>query len=146
MVQIKKGNLLTSQTQVIGHQTNCKGISGGLAGIIFKTFPECWIPYLQCCKVNRPLGKTQLLKCNDGRILANIFGQYEAGAATNYRYVLSGLKDLRKQMESLNLKTLSLPYGMGAGIGGGDWNTVYGLIEQVFGLSSIEVTLCKLEN
>ena len=146
MVQIKTGNLLKSNTEVIGHQTTCKGIVGGLAGLIFKTFPECWAPYLQCCRINRPLGKTQLLKCNDGRILANIFGQYEAGAATNYRCILSGLKDLRKQMESLHLKSLSLPYGMGAGIGGGDWNTVYGLIEQVFGLSSIEVTLCKLEN
>lgn len=145
MVQIKSGNLLTSKTQVIGHQTNCKGIAGGLARTIFKTFPECWVPYLQGCKVNKPLGKTQLLRCNDGRILANIFGQYEAGAATNYHYVLSGLKDLRKQMESLHLTSLSLPYGMGAGIGGGDWNTVYGLIEQVFGLSPIKVVLCKLE-
>lgn len=106
-IQVKVGNLLTSKTEVIGHQTNCKGITGGLAGVVFKQHPECYEPYLQCCKVDNPLGKTQLLKMNDGRVLANIFGQNEAGAATDYKMVLSALRDLKKQMDSLNLKSLS---------------------------------------
>ena len=144
-IQVKVGNLLTSKTDVIGHQTNCKGIAGGLAGDIFKQHPECYKPYLQCCKVNKPLGTAQLLKMNDGRVLANIFGQYEAGAATDYKMVLYALKDLKKQMDSLGLKSLSLPYGMGAGIGGGDWNEIFGLIEEVFGPTPIKVVLCKLE-
>lgn len=144
-IQVKIGNLLTSKTDVIGHQTNCKGIAGGLAGDVFKHHPECYEPYLQYCKVKKPLGTAQLLKMNDGRVLANIFGQNEAGAATDYKMVLSALKDLKKQMDSLGLKSLSLPYRMGAGIGGGDWNEIFGLIEEVFGLTPIKVILCKLE-
>ena len=144
-IQVEIGNLLTSKTDVIGHQTNCKGIAGGLAGDVFKQHPECYEPYLQCCKVNKPLGTAQLLKMNDGRVLANIFGQNEAGAATDYKMVLSALKDLKKQMDSLGLKSRSLPYGMGAGIGGGDWNEIFGLIEEVFGPTLIKVVLCKLE-
>lgn len=164
-IQEKARNLLTSKTEVIGHQTNCKGITGGLAGDIFKQFPECYKPYLHIClagelskqysecyksylqhyKVNNPLGKTQLLKMDDGRFLANIFGQNEAGAATDYKMVLSALENLKEQMDSLGLKSLSLPYKMGAGIGGGDWNEIFGLIEEVFGHTMIKVILCKLE-
>lgn len=145
MVKIENIDLLKSKTQVIGHQTNCKGIAGGLAGLIFKTFPECWIPYLQFCKVNKPLGKTQLLKCNDGRVLANVFGQDLPGAHTDYRILESALKNLRRQMEYLHLTSLSLPYGIGAGIGGGNWDTIYDILEKVFGMSSITLILCKLE-
>ena len=93
-IQVKIGNLLTSKTDVIGHQTNCKGIAGGLAGDVFKHHPECYEPYLQYCRVKKPLGTAQLLKMNDGRVLANIFGQNEAGAATDYKMVLSCFKKI----------------------------------------------------
>ena len=144
MIKIVNGDLLKAKAQVIGHQTNCFGAAGGLAGVIFKTYPECVAPYERICEMGKALGKAQLLKCNDGKVLANLFGQYQPGATTDYRYVKSSLEDLKDQMEHLKLTSLALPYGMGAGIGGGDWSKIHLIIHEVFEDSPIEVTLCRL--
>ena len=146
MIRQQTLNLFNAYCNVIAHQVNCIGVTGGLAGDIFEKYPECYEPYHYKCKSQDPKGTAQLLPCKDGRILANLFGQISPGAGTEYSLVLSSLKDLKAQMEKLNLKSVAFPYNMGAGIGGGDWYVVYGLITYVFKDSDIDVTICKLPN
>lgn len=39
---------------------------------------------------------------------------------------------------------IAIPYKMGCGIAGGDWNTVEQIIHRVFGASDLEVEIWKL--
>ena len=54
---------------------------------------------------------------------------------------------LRYAFENINRwykgKTIAIPYLMGCHRGGGDWNIVYKMIEEVFDDSDCEVLICE---
>ena len=51
MIEIKKGDLLKSNADVIVHQTNCLGIMGsGVAYQIKKKYPQVFQEYYKFCK------------------------------------------------------------------------------------------------
>jgi hypothetical protein len=62
---------------------------------------------------------------------------------TNYDAVYDALTQLRKIMENHKWKSVSFPYGMSCGLGGGSWNIIYAMICDVFENSEIEVRIIK---
>ena len=95
------------------------------------------------------LGSIQFVNCSDGKIIANLFGQEGYGRDKQY----TDYDALRKSLEGLyesvtwsnNIlkgKTIAIPYNLGCGLAGGDWNIVYEMIKQVF--YNYEVTIYKL--
>ena len=52
----------------------------------------------------------------------------------------SALKSLAEQHPG---KSVALPYGIGCGLAGGDWNTVYDIIKEVFANDDRKVFICK---
>jgi hypothetical protein len=73
------GDLLKQdKVDIICHQTNCKGVMGaGIAFQIKRTYPEVFKKYKEFCDEyeNILLGRTLFVNCNDGKVVANLFGQ-----------------------------------------------------------------------
>lgn len=152
---IYKGNLLNSSAKVIGHQVNCLGVMGaGVAKAIRDKWPEVYEAYAAYCLLHLH-GKTLLghafpAATKDGHIVMNLFGQYrvrrQAGQlVTNYDALDKAMQSTAYFMRSHDLGTIALPYGIGCGLGGGDWNVVWDIICRAFNDTGISVELWKLE-
>lgn len=147
MIHIKEGDMLKVDVDIICHQVNCMGAMGsGIAKQIKDKYFEVYEAYINTCKQNSPktlLGSVQYIECHNGRIVANLFGQLKYGKGechTNYealKVCLNNVKNRAKQYE----ESVALPFGIGCGLGGGNWNTVYEIIEDVF--RDYEVTIYK---
>lgn len=173
MIKIFKGDLLGSKADFIIHQTNCVGVMGaGIALQIANQFPQVqveYLKYLRHCKKNKidPLGTVQyvpseiwavglvdtmknetITECRSMQFqyIVNLFGQRDTGAGlqTDYVAIRKAFADIKEKAESINA-TIALPYKIGCGLGGGDWNEVYKIINEVFGDSQVDVEIWSLE-
>ena len=70
----------------------------------------------------------------------------------NYKYELATNSEELLKMAKLVFKgkkqpekgySVSIPYNIGCGLAGGDWNIVSKMIEEIFGQSSIDCVLYK---
>ena len=152
MIKEVDGNLLTYPgLQVIGHQTNCLGVMGaGIAKQIKAKNPELFKKYVRYCKsfpdAHNILGKVQIVPTDDeSQIVANMFGEYsfcesiapyeEGGKPRHTDY--DALKECLNRLHAwlvLNDKTTAgIPYKLGCGLAGGDWDgVVYPMIKKEF--------------
>ena len=156
MITVIDGDLLTAGESVIGHQTNCHGVMGaGVALQLKRKYPHMFDDYRQHCNNNHCAGTTRLFRLKNGQYIANIFGQYGTGFGkqTDEEMLECAVNDLIRQMKELGLTTLALPYGIGCGLGGGEWKKVYGILVKCFTDSEaddsaqpIDVVLYKLES
>ena len=129
---------------------NCAGVMGaGLAKQIKEKYPEVYREYkIYCSKHDikeQMLGVTQYIKCHDGKIIANLFGQLGYGIykpQTVYGALKNCLEILKQRVGQYN-ETIAIPYNIGCGLAGGDWNIVYSIIEEVF--QDYDVTLYRWE-
>ena len=154
MINFINGNILNATEDIICHQVNCKGVMGsGLAKQIKDKYPECYQAYkefLQIYKPNKALGKSQIVPCNDGKFVVNIYGQLNYGIDkqhTDYKALWNGLDSVANAVININKyknKTVAIPYGIGCGLGGGDWNIVYAIIQEIFDSYGCDVTIYKL--
>ena len=146
MVKIEKGNVLKAKETIIAHQVNCFGVAGGLAYAVFTQYPNALKEYLKIC--DRPgkellLGHCQCIKQNDGHIIANLFGQYRPGADTKMEAVKKSSVELKNFAQKNNAR-IALPWKIGCGIGGGNWEEMQELIAEILG--DCDVTIYKLDN
>ena len=147
----KEGDLLESNLDILAHQSNCMGVMGaGIALSIKNKYPKVFSQYKQV--TNSYKDKKQLMgRClliseegkiikldnrienNNVKIIANLFGQYSYGKGlqTDYQALKKALLELKKFAQNNNL-SIGIPYGIGCGNAGGDWNIVEGIIEDVF--------------
>lgn len=89
MIQHKIGYLLASNTDIIAHQVNCRGVmESGVAKQIREEFPGAYVNYRCACKTAekapaRLLGYTQITieRFSDGHTtcIANLFAQDNFG-------------------------------------------------------------------
>ena len=150
MIKYINADATKIDVDVLGHQCNTKGVMGaGIAKTIKQLYPDVYKEYRLHCQNNKKvLGTTQLVKSNERKYIANIFGQDDyrgKGPKTNYKALKKALEELQYKMIELNLKTLSIPYLIGCGLGGGDWNVVEQIINDIFGGSSITCYICKFK-
>ncbi|TCJ01149.1 macro domain-containing protein [Cytobacillus praedii] len=150
MIKIVEGDILQATESIIGHQVNCQGVMGaGLAKQIRVMYPIVFNGYKNYCNNRHPydlLGEVQLIQVSNEKYIANIFAQLNYGRKkliyTDYESLSKGmnyLKDLARKYD----KSITLPYGIGCGLAGGDWNVVHKLIQEVF--EDYEVTLYKFK-
>ena len=147
MVVIKKGDLFDATENIICHQVNCFGGAGGLAFDMFERYPEAADEYYKSIDTYRGatntidlLGKAQIVKCSDGRYVANVFGQYYPGM--DYRpEMLSVALSIVAEFAKDNKLTVAVPYKLSCGICGGDWDEVSRIIEEEF--NGVECVIYK---
>lgn len=134
MMDIVDGDLLAVKTGLIAHQVNCQGVMGaGVALAIAKAFPEVEGKYVEACRRLHPsqlLGNAQVCPVGD-LIVVNVFGQLSPGRGvqTDYPAVAHAIDQLAFHpiYPGLGARVLHVPYLMGCGLAGGDWDT-YSLI------------------
>ena len=156
MVIYKKGNLLEEEGLfAICHQTNCQSkMKAGLAKSIVEYYPNV-AEVDRNCKLSpkERLGKfsfsLEKYKNRTPLMIFNLYGQFYYGTdsvKTNYHelenafiamtsyinyyikyYISSGIVELIP-----NEIKIGIPYKIGCGLAGGDWNIVKDIIEKVF--------------
>lgn len=150
MIKTIIGDLLNAKENLLVHQVNCQGVMGaGIAKQLKNRYPEVFTSYFDVCSrfqdKSNLLGKVQVVKVDEKRAVVNLFGQLSFGRQnkiyTDYEALKDGFTKIKSMMVENNL-SLAIPYGIGCGLGGGDWNAVYELIEEIF--KDQEVTIYKL--
>lgn len=149
MIKVVNGNILNAKENIIGHQVNCMGVMGaGLAKQLRNKSEIIYSNYKYWCQIKPKeelLGSVQFVRVAQNKYVANIFGQYgygRDGQYTNYKALRSGLSEL-KDFAQQNDLTVALPYGIGCGLAGGEWDIVYRIIDEVF--QDYGVTLYKFK-
>lgn len=141
-------NIFDSGADVICHQVNCKGeMNSGIAKQIRERYPWVYGTYKDECKYYEPdglLGKSLFCRIDETRSIANLFAQadygYDGKCYTSYECLQSALEDVAMTHED---KTIAIPYLMGCHRGGGDWNKVNQIIEEVFADYPGTVLICE---
>ena len=150
----KIGNLLDAQTDVIAHQVNCQGVMGaGLAKQIRDKYPQVYREYQEECMFEYAvnlLGSCQLIKIDDSKWIANLFGQDGYGRDkryTDYEAIYKALNNLAVQMLDNGMNSVAIPYNMSCGLAGGDWNIILAMLESptVFGNTNITIEIWQLK-
>ena len=158
MVVYKKGNLLESNCDIICHQVNCKRAMGrGIAGQIRQKWPKVYEDY--CYNIDYMyendfvkqssdlLGMISWTELEDNKYVMNFFSQDEYyprdRCHTDYEAFTKCCKALKNFITEYNLdksKTIiGLPYKIGCGLAGGDWDVVSAIIEREFEGYEVEI-------
>ena len=136
-MEIINDDIFNCKEDIICHQVNCQGVMGsGLAKQIKEKYPEVFKGYYHYCKTQelKDIFGTALICEGSDKYIANLFGQDKYGTDKQYtdydalKQALTELKDFAKEK---NL-SVAIPYKMGCGLGGGNWNTVFDMITEVF--------------
>lgn len=161
-----KDDIFNSNADAILHQVNCQGVMGsGIAKQIKEKYPAVFKYYKALCdgdkKTRKKLGfsKSSLLgwaqvcykedylvgHVKDTQVIVNLFAQDRYGkdgrCYTDYSALNKCLEQVNKRFAG---KSVAIPYLMGCGLAGGDWNIVSKLIEET--LTDCDVILyeyCK---
>ena len=154
MIKHIKCDIFESGADYICHQVNCQGVMGsGVAKQVRERCPVVYEHYKRWCDVmpkNSLLGQAQFVKTQEEhhtsfKGIVNLFAQYNYGydgkCYTDYDALRNALKFFKNHL--LTTPTIAIPYLMGCHRGGGDWNVVYTMIEEVFADYDGDVLICE---
>jgi len=170
MITTINKDILTVDKGVIVHSVNCIGGVGGLAGAIARKWPKNASEYIAHIKRQKLpimlLGSVFEVNVAHNVVVANLFGQNNIGTKerqTEYSALITGFKDIAKtyfrgndiktvhfsgiglEDVSNELNDIYIPYKIGCGLGGADWNIVEEIIHKCFEKSINDVYICKHE-
>lgn len=131
MVKTISGDIINLLEETTGayfvHQVNCKRVAGaGLAAQFRKRVPGWFDDYVA---TEPELGSIHVFPYMENYVV-NLYGQNSFGydrMHTDYGALGVGLVNLADMLKEES--TLYFPYGMGAGLGGGDWELISSIIE-----------------
>lgn len=132
MIHFIKGDLFTTKSTVICHQTNTiPAMGSGVARLIREKFPTAYQDYMDTEPL---LGSCLMSKVFINGVtgyIAHLYGQENCGndgkRYTSYDALDTALADMYKQMLKKNLYQVSCPM-LGAGLGGGNWSIIEAII------------------
>lgn len=152
ILQVETINILEISEGIIGHQVHVQHPDGrrpgtfgkGLAYQIRKKYPYVFERYKADAE-NWELGRIQIVNAsntiNNKLRVANLAGQltYGNGLQTDYDALSICLDKLHKWAKFRGQRVY-LPYGLGCGNAGGDWEIVYSIIDSL----CPNAIICKL--
>lgn len=151
MITIKEGDLFRAPSGIICHQVNCKGNMGrGVAKTFKEKYPFAFSQYKDLCKDCVPdelLGTVLMRYEIDNKWTCCMFAQDDwrgHGCNTDYAAFDECCDAIKREIKGLHLDDviINMPYRIGAGLGGGNWNTIYSILEEQF--KNYNVILWKL--
>lgn len=158
MVEYRDGDLFRAngELDIIAHQVNCQGeMRHGVAKRVRYLYRNVYREYKEMClaynKSDKLLGHVQVIDAEGygtsrSMLVANLFAQFiesqEGVQTTDYSALKQSLLLLRIYCEELSFAVdgmwkIGIPYNIGCGYGGGDWETVKDIIHSVFEKSQI---------
>ena len=146
MITIKEGDLFNAPNGLICHQVNCKGNMGcGVARTFKEKYPEAFSQYVYLCKdvpANQLLG-TCLFDEDTVCMFAQNDWRGHNVCNTDYAAFRLCCKQIVAYLQRHDPSTIvNMPYGIGAGLGGGDWPIIYDILEEEF--ASYDLILWRL--
>lgn len=146
MIRIQNCNIIHAREPILCHQVNCQNRMGsGVAKAISDRWPVVKMQYHEFCTGRQPeslLGEVQMVEINGVKSVANIFGQlhygYDGRCYTDYAALDRAFAFLAQHTDL----PMAFPYRFGCGLAGGDWDTVYALMEKHF--AGHDITLYRL--
>lgn len=133
-MKLINGNILNVENGYVCHQVNCKGIMGGGLAKQIKEFDyDVFLKYrdLVVKENGELLGEIQFVDSKNGITFINMFAQDDCGCLeqyTDYKAFEMCLSKIKNSVDKT--KPIYIPYGIGCGLGGGDWNIVSNLIKS----------------
>lgn len=156
MIRIVNKNILDAFSDfkdvVVCHQVNCFTMGAGVAKALYLKYPDVKIQHKR--KINsfvnfktrkELLGEICIAKTGmDNKYICNMFAQYYYGRNKKYCYTdYKAFKKCLSKIEKINKNmVIVFPYNIGCGLAGGDWNKIYGILEEFS--NNREVYLYKL--
>ena len=150
MIKHIKCDIFESGADIICHQVNCQGVMGsGVAKQIREKYPWVYATYKRACdnahsSGSRLLGRCQSVFIDEQRLIVNIFAQdnfgYDGNCYTDYNALRDCLEMIKDRYHN---KTLAIPYLMACHRGGGSWDIVSKMIEEVFADNDCEILICE---
>ena len=134
-ITIIKGSVLTVDQGIICHQANCMGKMGaGIALQIRQKWPIVYEDYMNAYNSRHlVLGAVIFSTIVVNQLyVASICGQNYYGRGkryTEYPAVRVGLDTVSIFAKGMSLPVF-IPQGMGCSLAGGDWNIVFGIVEE----------------
>jgi O-acetyl-ADP-ribose deacetylase (regulator of RNase III) len=152
MIKIIDGNLFDSNANIICHQCNCQGVMGsGVAAEVKRRYPHVFQAYRKDYLDGKlKLGYVCFATAKPDQVIANMCGQnvfgYDGNRYTDYDGLKKCLDEVYEYASfSYDVKpTIAFPWNMACCRGGGDWNVVRRMIEDIF--SSFDVEIWRLDN
>ncbi len=169
MITTINKDILTVDKGVIVHSVNCLGAAGGLAGAIARKWPKNVEEYRKHVNTHKQsvtlLGSVFEVNVAHNLFVANLFGQYDIGMSkqqTEYAALIRGFDKIAYSYfvgndtetsddgvfgvneHPIALKDIYIPYKIGCGLGGADWNLVQEIINKLFENSHKNVYICKI--
>lgn len=138
MIHYQQGDLLNSPCKYICHQVNCRGEMGaGVAAQIAQRWPQVYQEYRKLYEAYiwdrlfpSPLGTVQLVPINEHQFVANLFAQEDYGRDQRYTSY-DAFWECLNWLHGITGPTdkIAFPYGIGCGLGGGNWHIILKMIE-----------------
>ena len=152
MLRYVKGDIIKSDCDIICHQVNCCGVmNAGVAKQIREHWPQVYELYQAWCRRlgkyrDNLLGEFQAVGIGKGKYIVNLFAQDKYGSTgvrfTNYEAFYQAISKMEKELPID--KTVAFPYKIGCGYGGGSWNIIKAMLEEVF--KNREIYIYHLED
>ena len=152
MIKHIQCDIFKSGADVICHQVNCQGVMGsGIAKQVREKYPEAYDSYKFICDnakkengTSSLLGVCQRVRIDGHKTIINVFSQdrygYDGKCYTDYDALKKCLTTIKNSYKG---KTIAIPYLMGCGLGGGNWELVSKLIEDIFNDNDTTVLICE---
>lgn len=139
-MKIVKGDIFDHKHKkaIIVHSVNCQGkMASGIAKTIREKYPRVYEWYMNDYRAGKlELGYVRGVAVAPNLLIANICGQefygYDGKQYTSYHGLGLAFYKL-KDYATKNEYDILLPYGIGCGLGGADWDVVSQMIEDIFG-------------
>lgn len=143
MIKYIQGDLFDSKADIIAHGCNCRGGYGsGVAKTMAQKFPKAKSYYLEKYDEDGwDLGDVQFVTVVGGKIIANCATQDEYYPRNKCHADYPAIRKCMEQVRDFakaNGYSIAIPK-IGAGLAGGDWNTIEGILKDVFANYDITV-------
>lgn len=134
----KTGDVTAATERVIVHGCNAQGVMGsGVAAAIRRRFPQAFAQYREHFEdIGLPLGHIVWAFTSDGYAIGNMITQeyfgHDGARYVDYEAVLKSFTFLNQAMGRPLFDNYGSAVAMpriGAGLGGGDWKRIAGIIE-----------------
>lgn len=151
MISIITNDILNTDADLILHQVNPFGVMGaGLALQIKNKYPNVFTEYRNhCLKSNNSYSKLRgdlkVVPINDKQAVVNMFSQSGLSRhriTTDYQALSDCLNRLHTVICKYDL-SLAIPYGIGCGLAGGQWELVFKMIQDKFQNDKSKVLIYK---
>ena len=146
MIEYRNGDIFEqSDLGLIIHQANCMGVFGaGVAKTIKEKYPEAYMAD-QICTLTpaKKLGYFTYAEYID-KTIVNMYSQLGFGSGkcyTDYIAMRDALIHIRNKFGYI--PTHAVPYKIGCGLAGGDWDVVLGTLYRVYEQSKIRLVICR---